>query len=211
MSIITVSRMYGSGGSEVAARIARALGWNLLDNVFVDAVAERLGITRDEVEAREERVPTLVQRLAATLALGAPEILPGPADTPLPPSEARLVEVTERVITEAVGHGDAVLVGRGAQSVLAARADVLHVFCYAPRAALVARAAARLQVSEHEAGRVVDETNRQREHYVRTYWRRAWLAPENYHLCLNTDWLGLDGAADVVVRLARTRFAGAAG
>ena len=37
--------------------------------------------------------------------------------------------------------------------------------------------------------------------------KRSWLAHENYHLCLNTEWLGIDGAASIVVRLARERFA----
>ncbi|HEX6807544.1 MAG TPA: cytidylate kinase-like family protein [Gemmatimonadaceae bacterium] len=207
MAIITVSRMYGSGGSEVAERIAHELGWQLLDNAFVDEVAARLGTPAAEIEAREERVPSLAQRLAATLALGAPEILPGPADAELPPSEERLIEVTERIIMEAASRGHSVLVGRGAQSVLASRQDVIHVFCYAPRPALVARAARRLAVSEKEAEKVVDDTNRQREHYVRTYWKRSWRAYENYHLCLNTDWLGVDGAASIVVRLAREKFA----
>ena len=207
MALITVSRMYGSGGSEVAERIAHALGWQLLDNAFVDEVAARLGTPAAEIEAREERVPSLAQRLAATLALGAPEILPGPADAALPPSEERLIEVTERIIMEAASRGHSVLVGRGAQSVLASRQDVIHVFCYAPRPALVARAARRLAVSEKEAEKVVDDTNRQREQYVRTYWKRSWRAYENYHLCLNTDWLGVDGAASIVVRLAREKFA----
>lgn len=207
MALITVSRMYGSGGSEVAERIAHELGWQLLDNAFVDEVATRLGTPAAEVEAREERVPSLAQRLAATLALGAPEILPGPADAELPPSEERLIEVTERIIMEAASRGHSVLVGRGAQSVLASRQDVIHVFCYAPRPALVARAARRLAVSEKEAEKVVDDTNRQREQYVRTYWKRSWRAYENYHLCLNTDWLGVDGAASIVVRLAREKFA----
>ena len=27
MAVITISRMYGSGGSEIAERVARALGW----------------------------------------------------------------------------------------------------------------------------------------------------------------------------------------
>ncbi|HSC31343.1 MAG TPA: cytidylate kinase-like family protein [Gemmatimonadaceae bacterium] len=210
MAIITVSRLYGSGGSEVAERIAHELGWQLLDNAFVDEVAARLGTPPAEVEAREERVPSLAQRLAATLALGAPEILPGPADAALPPSEERLIEVTERIIIEAASRGHSVLVGRGAQSVLAARQDVLHVFCYAPRAALVARAARRLAVSDKDAEKIVDDTNRQRDHYVRTYWKRSWRAHENYHLCLNTDWLGIDGAADIVVRLAREKFAASA-
>jgi len=210
MAIITVSRLYGSGGSEVAERIAHELGWQLLDNAFVDEVAARLGTPPAEVEAREERVPSLAQRLAATLALGAPEILPGPADAALPPSEERLIEVTERIIIEAASRGHSVLVGRGAQSVLAARQDVLHVFCYAPRPALVARAARRLAVSDRDAEKIVDETNRQREQYVRTYWKRSWRAHENYHICLNTDWLGIDGAADIVVRLAREKFAASA-
>lgn len=207
MSIITVSRMFGSGGSEVAARIAASLDWQLLDNALVDEVAARLGAPAAEVEAREERVPSLAQRLATTLARGAPEIVPGPPDDAMPPSEERLIEVTERIIVEAASRGHCVLVGRGAQSVLAAREDALHVFCYAPRPALAARAGRRLGISTREAEKRVDDVNRQRERYVRTHWKRSWLAHENYHLCLNTDWLGVEGAADMVVRLARQRFA----
>jgi cytidylate kinase len=207
MSIITISRMYGSGGSEVAALVATALGWQLLDNALVDAVAERLGVTVAEVEEREERVPTLVQRLAASLAMSAPEILPGPATATLPPSEERLIAVTERIIEEACARGNVVLVGRGAQSMLAARSDVIHAFCYAPPAALAASIAERYGMSLKDAARAVEEHNRQREQYVRKYWKRSWSAFENYHLCLNTEWLGLEGAAEIVLRLAREKFA----
>src|SRR3954469_6099416 len=55
MPIVTVSRQYGSGGSEVAGRVARALGWQLYDNEVIDEVAARLGVTAAEVSAREER------------------------------------------------------------------------------------------------------------------------------------------------------------
>jgi cytidylate kinase len=206
MPIITVSRQYGSGGSEVAAHIARTLGWSLLDNALIDAVAERLGTTRDEVEAREERVPSLAQRLADAMALGSPEMLPPLADASLPPSDERLLEVTRRVIAEAVAAGPVVLVGRGAQSMLAERTDALHVFCYAPKPALVARVMQRLGVDAHAAQKVVEETNRNREQYVKKYWNRSWSAHENYHLCVNTEWLGITGAAELVVGIARDRF-----
>jgi cytidylate kinase len=206
VSIVTISRMFGSGGSAIAARVAQTLGWQLLDNAVVDAVAARLGVSPGEIEEREERVSTLAQRLADTLALGAPELLPASATTTLPPSEERIAEVTARVIADATARGHTVLVGRGAQSVLAERADVLHVLCYAPHAALVARAAARLGIPERDAARLVDETNRQREQYVKKYFGRSWLGHENYHLCLNTDWLGLDGTAEIIIRLARERF-----
>ncbi|HUF28132.1 MAG TPA: cytidylate kinase-like family protein [Gemmatimonadaceae bacterium] len=210
MAIVTISRMYGSGGSDIAARVAQSLGWSLLDNAFVDAVAERLGVPRDEISAREERVPSLAERLANAMALGSPEMMPPLPDTPLPPSEERIIEVTRRVVEEAIGQGPVVLVGRGAQSMLAAREDTIHVFCYAPKPALVARAARRLNVSAEEAERIVDETNRNREQYVKKHWNRSWKAHENYHLCVNTEWLGIAGAAQMIVRLAQDTFGQAA-
>ena len=202
MSIITISRMYGSGGSDIAARVAQRLGWSLFDNAFVDAVAERLGIPASEVQAREERTPSLVERLASALAVASPEILPPPTEQ-LPPSEERLAQVTRRIIEEAMARGNAVLVGRGAQSVLGQRAEVLHVFCYAPRDALARRVAERRNVPIAEAEKIVDEINKQRDQYVRSTFKRSWKAHENYHLCVNTEWLGIDGAANLVVAAAQ--------
>ena len=207
MPVVTISRMFGSGGSEVAARVADGLGWTLLDNALVERVAARLGRTPVEVRAIEERVPSLAERLADALALGSPEIVSPALSAPLPPTEERLLEVTERVIDDAVARGPVVLVGRGAQSYLAQRSDALHVFCYASRPALIARVVRRDGVSAEEAGRRVDDTNKRREQYVRRYWNRSWHAPENYRFCVNTEWLGIDGAADLIVQVARERLA----
>lgn len=206
MPVITISRMYGSGGSEVAQRVSAALGWSLLDNDIVDAIAERSGLTRAEVSAQDERVPSLVERLASALSLGSPEILPPVPTGPVETTEERIIAVTQRVIEEAVQAGPAVFVGRGAQCLLAEREDALHVFCYAPRAALRKYAMDTFKVGQDEADKMVAEQNKQREQYVRRHWNRNWLAHENYHLCLNTAWLGLDEAAALVVDAARQQF-----
>ena len=209
MPVITISRMYGSGGSEVAQRVAGALGWSLVDNDIIDAIAERSGLTRAEVSAQDERVPSLVERLASALSLGSPEMLPPVPTGPVETTEERIIAVTQRVIEEAVQAGPAVFVGRGAQCLLAEREDVLHVFCYAPRAALRKYAMDAFKVGQDEADKMVAEQNKQREQYVRRHWNRNWLAHENYHLCLNTAWLGLDGAAALVVDTARKQFGSA--
>lgn len=206
MPIITISRLFGAGGSEVAGRTAAALGWTLLDNALVERVADRLGVTAEDVAARQERIPPLAERLAETLALAAPEFAAPYAESSLPPFEERMLDVTRRVIEEAAERGPVVIVGRGAQSTLARREDALHVLCYAPREALVERAARRMNASLEEAARVVDDTNRHREQYVKRHWGRSWTAHENYHLCVNTAWLGVEGAADAVVDVARRRF-----
>ena len=69
MPLITISRQYGSGGSEIAERVARALDWHLYDNAVANEVARRLGMQPAEVSAREERVPSLPERSALALAL----------------------------------------------------------------------------------------------------------------------------------------------
>lgn len=205
--IITISRMFGSGGSDVAARVARQLGWSLLDNAVVDEVAERLGMSRSEVQSLEERVPSLAERIASSLALSAPELAVPVDDAPMmQTAETRIVGVTQRVMEEAVQGGSAVLVGRGAQVLLAERKDALHVFCYASKRFLVENAIANRGIDPSTADQEVDKRNKQREQYVRRHFNRDWRSFDNYHLCVNTGRLGIETAADVVVYAARERF-----
>ena len=206
MPVITISRMYGSGGSEVAERVAHTLGWSLFDNDLVEAIAERSGLTAAEVSAQDERVPSIVERLATALSLGSPEIMPPVPAGPMETTEERIVAVTRRVIEEAVQTGPAVFVGRGAQCLLAERSDALHVFCFAPRANLRRYVMDKFSVAHDEADRIVSDMNKQREQYVKRHWNRSWLSPENYHLWVNTAWLGVDGAAALVVDAARSQF-----
>jgi CMP/dCMP kinase len=206
MPLITISRQFGSGGSEIAERVARALDWHLYDNAVANEVAKRLGMQPAEVSAREERVPSLPERIASAMALGLPEVMPTVADLALQPNEERITEMTKRVMEEAVLAGPAVLVGRGAQSMLASRADALHVFCYAPPEALASYAVTNLGIAREDAARVVAETNHQREQYVKRHWKRDWRDVASCHLCVNTAWLGIDGAAELIVHLARERF-----
>jgi cytidylate kinase len=208
MPVITISRAFGSGGSEVAALVATALGWSLVDNAFVDAVARRLGTTPAYVAAVDERVPSLAERIADAFAYGSQEVLSAPVKSPLPPNEERVIMMTCRVIDEAVSHGPVVLVGRGAQAYLGSRADALHALCTAPFAALVERVRQREELTRGEAERLVQDRNKQREQYVRRHWAREWMSPEHYHVCVNTGLLGLEGAGEVIVRVARERLLG---
>ncbi len=163
--VITITRQYASGGSEVARLVAAELGWDVIDNEFVDEVARRAGLPPDAVAQREERAPGLLERLARTLAAGSPEMFIATAGVPrVEPDEAAIVQLTERVIAEAAAQGRIVLVEK-----------------------------------------VVDETDRQRDHYVKTYYRRHRQDVVNYDMVVNTGKLGIDGAAALVVAEARRR------
>jgi len=205
VAIITVSRLYGSGGSEVAAVTAKLLGWSLLDNSVVDAVAARMGLSAAEVRDREERVPSLVERLTSAMAMGTQEWA-APIAAAKRPTDEQLIEVTRHIIEEAIAAGSVVVVGRGAQEMQAEREDSLHVFCYAPRKALIARTMQREGVGAEEAARLVDNTNKERDQWVRLHWERDRRALENYDLSVNTSRLGIEGSAQLIVSAAKIRF-----
>jgi cytidylate kinase len=203
--LITISRQYGAGGSEVATRVAGTLGWRVVDNELVERVAARAGLTAEDVAQREERVSTFIERLARTVVAATPELVVPPEATGTAPtlSESDLVQLTERVVEEVAAEGKVVLVGRAAPAVLARERDAIHVKVVAPHDWRVRAIAERLGVPPDEAAKLTDETDRNRARYHRQHYHRDWADPANYHLVLNTAALGLDGAAGVVVERAR--------
>jgi cytidylate kinase len=205
--IITVSRMFGCGGRDVAKSVAKTLGWSLLDSAMVDEVAAKLGVSVSEISSREERVPSLAERISGAMTLAAPESALPVADLSMMDlPEERLVAVTKTVIEEAVQQGSAVFVGRGARFLLGDRSDALHVFCYATFPSLVDYAVKHRGVSPATAEQEVKKVNKEREQYVRRHWGADWRAMENYDLCLDTSRLGIEASAEVVVAAARERF-----
>jgi len=204
--VITVTRQYASGGSDIARLVAGQLDWTVIDNEFIDEVARRAGLPVEEVAHLEERAPGLLERLARTLALASPEMFMATATAAaVEPDEATIVQVTERVIAEAAAHGRVVLVGRGAQALLSQRPDALHVYVIAPKSWRVRHAIERLGLDPAGASKIVDETDHRRDQYVKTYYGRHRPDVVNYDLVVNTAKLGLDGAATVIVSEAKRR------
>jgi cytidylate kinase len=211
--LITVSRQYGAGGSEVARRVAAALGWRVVDNELVEQVAVRAGLPPERVAEREERVSTFVERLARTLAAATPEVFPSTdsAGVVVELPEAELVKITEAVVREIAAEGRVVLVGRAAPAVLGRQTDALHVKLVAPRAFRIQVCCTRLGCTAAHAATVIDDADKMRARYSREYYRRDWNDPVNFHMVLNTGVLGFDGATEVIVGRARAMGWGVVG
>jgi cytidylate kinase len=201
MPVVTITRQFGSGGSSVAQKVAQALGWTVIDNEFVEAVAQKAGLPVETVAAHDEKAPSVMQRLVRALAAAAPEeFVPGGAG-PEEPTEEAIVRVTGRVIAEAAQGGRVVLVGRGAQAVLAqARPEeALHAYIVAPLEQRIGAVMQRLKLDAKLAQQMIDKTDADRDRYVEKWHGRKRQEPTNYHLVLNTGFLGYDAAAEQIV------------
>lgn len=203
--IITISRQYGAGGALVAQLVAERLGWHLADNEFIERVAAKAGMSPEEVEAREERVPGFVDRLAWALASASAELAVPAGGTIEELEEPQLVKVTEGVVAELAREGRVVLVGRGAAAVLANHARSLHVQIVAPLKDRIARVQERSGTAEADARKQLENTDARRARYHQEYYHRNWHDPANYHMVLNTSLLGVEGAGETIVSEADRR------
>lgn len=201
MAVITISRQFAAGGSDVAQLLAERLGWTVVDHEFVEAVAARTELSPEKVEEREERVPSLIDRLARALAFSTPESLLAAGDRAALAltQEERLVKITERVIAEAAERRDVILVGRGSKEFLSERSDTLHVYLVAPLETRIDRAMERLDLARKEALERLEEIDSGRQRYVREHYGRNWSDPTNYHLVLNSGVFSYEQIADLVV------------
>jgi len=202
--VITISRQMMAGGSDVASRVAEALGWTVVDDTLIDAVAERSGFTPEDVKSLEESVPSFMERFAQSSALSSPENLLSTPNAIDGPPTVKLAHVTREVIEELGRRDRLVFVGRAAAAVLASERDAIHVRLVASFESRVREAMRQLALSETEARSMVEARDDGRAHYHKELYGRDWDDPVNYHLVLNTEILGRDGAAELVVARARS-------
>jgi cytidylate kinase len=196
MSAITISRQYGSGGGEVAARLAQRLGWQLIDHEIVARVARSLGITEEEAEVHDERVEGFIERALNALTAAAPLV---PPPIPLPRhAEALYNNALRKVVETAANAGHVVIVGRTGQALLLDRRDVLHARVVAPLKQRVAYVAGREGLDEAAAQARIRLKDRDRERYLQSQFGRNVDDPLLYDLVVNTRVLDLDSAVDLI-------------
>lgn len=201
--IITLSRQYLAGADRVAKQVAAELGWTVVDDAFIEALSERSGFDPEDVKGLDERVPSFMERFAQSSALSTPEFLMSSPDASFEPEAIKLAHLTRDLVTELGRRDRVVLVGRAAAAVLAREQSAIHALLVASVPHRVQEAIRRYGMSEAEARAAVAATDAARARYHRELYGRVWADPVNYHFVLNTELLGTEGAAELILARAR--------
>ena len=198
MRAITISREYGSGGGEIATRLARYLGWQLIDHEIVERVASEMGTSIEAAEARDERTEGILARVFNSLQFIEPAYMAGASSEAFLTNEETYLETVRRIVRAAAAQGHVVIVGRGSQVLLAQQRDVLHVRIIAPFEKRVAYVMQREGVDQAAAESRIKMKDHDRMKHLETAYHRK---PEDAHLydiVLSTSYLDLDSAVEIV-------------
>jgi cytidylate kinase len=184
---VTVSRQFGAGGAELAELLAAHLGWPAYDRQLLHQSGELNGIGAPELVLLDEHGPEFLERLH--LLQGAAHYFAG----------------LRAAIDAAVAQGPAILVGRGA-NFLVAEPAALHVRLVADDGERLERVMRRRWLAASAATALLQEGDRARAAFHRHFFHADWAEPTLYHVTCCSSRLPLPAMAQ-----ALAGFVGSAG
>lgn len=201
--IITIGREFGSGGSEIGRKLAERLQLPCYDKNMIEHVADKLGFSPEYVRKVEESPTSSFLFSIAMYSYGGYNA--GAAADGVVPAELQVTAAQTELILEKAQEGPCIFVGRCADYLLKDRHDVLRVFIYAEGKARIEHIMKRYDLTEKEALRAIQQTDRQRAAYYNANTQARWGARESYDLMLNSTALGIDGTVDLLEACYRAK------
>ena len=187
MTVITISRQFGSGGEAIAGWWP--IKWVTFWSTKNDGRKFAFMRDRDDFEQFDEK-------FFATLIMPAFE---------KPRKRRRYLETMHNFIYDLAMRENLVLLGRGGQVLFKDFLPALHVKVIAPLKCRLDSVCKSYGLDEAGAARLIEEQDQDRQEYLRQIFGYNWLDLDLYHLVVNTGILGLEEAVDLVVNAARNK------
>ena len=191
--IITIDREFGSGGHEVAKRVAERLGIPFYDEEIIARAAANTGYQEEYIRDNDEKAPELSFN---TMFSGFDNFQASPF--------AKIQEEEFNIIREIAAEGSCVIVGRAADYILSEERHV-SIFLFAPFEERVRRKQQIHNTAEPEnlfdvqtVEKQVRQIDKQRRRYYEFYTDNKWGGRDEYDLLINTSRAGVEGAVDII-------------
>jgi len=175
MAIITISRLTGSGGREIATATAKVLNFQFIDRDGMDVVIDQQFPVRTEQLSRIKKDRRFYH------------------------------EMVRSAIAEVAAAHNVVVLGSGAQFLFARVAASLHVQIVAPLPYRIARVMRLGSVDRPKAEKIIEERDREKETFIRTLYGKDWRDPAYYDLVLNIDHFSNEIAVEIIVKAAKAK------
>lgn len=185
--IVTITRQYASGGREIGMKLAEQIGAEFYDKKLLEEAAKASGIHRSHFEENDEkRTSSFLYLLSTTY---------GQTGVPF---DDTLFFAQLNAIQKIASEQSCVIIGRCADYALRDFDKVAHILISAPIEWRIKRAVEVYGIEEKNAAEYVKRVDKQRIAYYNYYTDKRWGTPQNYHLCVDSSALGIDGTTKLL-------------
>ncbi len=200
--IFTVGRQYGSGGRYVARLLAEKLNIPFYDKELLAEASKDSGICPEVLEEYDEKN---TRNLLFSLINGSQLRAEAGAMYMDMPLNHRIFLAQFDTIRRIADEGPCVIVGRCADYVLRDHENVINVFIKASMEDRINRIVKYYGADPLKAEDILKKADKQRSAYYNYYATGIWGDINNYHLCVDTGILGIEGAVELIAKCAEIR------
>lgn len=200
--VITIARAYGSGGKTIGKMLAKELGFSYYDKEIPILASIDSGINEKLFGRADEKLKGGLFKKPVNVYQDN-KLIPPQSDDFV--SDDNLFNYQAKVIKELAQKQSCVFVGRCADFVLKDMKNMVRVFVYASPEACIRNVIDMYGLSEKEAKKVIEKTDRQRAAYYKYYTGRDWDNARNYDLVLNSSELGFEKCTRIIEQYIRIK------
>lgn len=202
--VVTVARGFGSGGKVIAAKVAEQINANCYENRILTLASLLSGMDEHYFEQANEKLSGV--KIAQQLSVIPKTVTPKPNAEKFA-ADDMLFDYQAQIIRRLANTETCVIVGKCADHVLRSYDNVVSVYIEAPRAFCVNRIKSRMGISEEEAHKLIEKTDKYRADYYKYYTGgNYWTNPVNYDLTLNSERVGVDNCVRVILDYINLKF-----
>lgn len=183
--IISISREYGSGGRDIAKRIAEDMGLELYDRNMLEEIAKEKDIAMEVLVDIDEKPRN---KLLSRRVKGHSNSM-----------EENLAQMQFEYLRKKADEGKSfVVLGRCSETILKDREGLVSIFIVGEKEAKLQHIMDKFELSKEEAVNKSERHDRFRRRYHNHYSNFKWGDSRNYDMCINSSRLGVDGTAKIL-------------
>lgn len=196
--IITISRMFGTGGHEIGVELARRLEVKLIDKQVLNEVAKRMNVVEEAVEKLEARNPLWRDDFTSFYRtyMSRAEYNGLEHDR----TSHELFEAQAEAIRSIASRESCVLIGRCGFHIFAEHPNALKIFIHSSEDCRKRRIAEKYDLSLSDAAAMVVDNDYSRELYTKTFTGKDWTDARNYDISIDVRKFGVNGAVDFIMK-----------
>jgi cytidylate kinase len=183
--VITISREFGARGGALASLMGEKLGFKVWDKDILQAIADNLGSNQELLKSLDENRRKLIEDAVVGFMTKVN-------------TNVNYHRSLNRVIKTIEHHGNAIIVGRGANYIC----QNLHAFnlrIVSPIDKRVTDYAAREGISKEEAYSMIRKIDAERTEFIRFYFKKDVANPSDYDLVLNSGIFSLHDMMAIII------------
>ena len=190
--VITIAREYGSGGRYIGSLVAKKLGIKLYDKEFIEKMSKDTGLSEDYIEDNEQKRSVL-------------DVFNNGYYATLNNADELFIKESE-FIKDVASKESCIIIGRCADFILKDNKNMLKVFVNNSMENKIKRAVEFYNIDKSSAEKEISRINKLRANHYKYYTEKEWRDPANYDICINSDAIGVERAAELICDIVNKNF-----